>query len=118
MEVEPCRVPFPLQPAQTVTQAPSLSLRVAQEKLGQVPVVGLLDRRLCGIRQNCKTSVASAPALLYSPPCFLTMREWRNWYTRKTKDLVPQGLGVRVPPRAPLSKEKWKQAELQLEFPE
>lgn len=27
-------------------------------------------------------------------------REWRNWYTRKIKDLMPQGLGVRVPPRA------------------
>ena len=27
---------------------------------------------------------------------------WRNWYTRKTKDLVPKGLRVRVPSRAPL----------------
>ena len=32
------------------------------------------------------------------------MREWRNWQTRQTQDLVPKGVGVRVPVLAQLLK--------------
>ena len=40
--------------------------------------------------------------LLYSAPCIQQPSlGWRNWYTRKIKDLVPKGLRVRVPSRAP-----------------
>ena len=43
------------------------------------------------------------PSGYYPRPCKTqTLLGWRNWYTRKTKDLVPKGLRVRVPSRAPL----------------
>ncbi len=33
------------------------------------------------------------------------LRKWRNWQTRKPQELVPhKGVGVRIPPSAPLIK--------------
>lgn len=55
------------------------------------------------ICSKSKTSVASFASRIYFPPCkSAALLGWRNWYTRKTKDLVPKGLRVRVPSRAPL----------------
>lgn len=31
------------------------------------------------------------------------MGSWRNWHTRWTKDPIPQGLGVQIPPSPPFA---------------
>lgn len=67
------------------------------------PINGKIPRFLCRTKAKKAKQQLHAPIAEYNHgPCKSAARlGWRNWYTRKTKDLVPKGLRVRVPSRAP-----------------